>query len=747
LTDFIIKRSGQKVPFDVTKLAKWAEWAANKNVDWQPILETALKRCPNGVTTKDFHKALIDTCTESLDFDKVQMAGRLLIGQLYKDVFGKFGTPSLKSFYKQMVKDGLWEDMYYSDEELDELDSVIDHTKDLGYSYTTIRQVIDKYLVKNKVTKQIHETPQFMFMGMALMTMKDDITDKIKKVSEWYNDLSNLKWNSPTPIMNAWRTPFKSYASCCIFKSDDEAESIEAAQHIAYTMTTAQAGIGGYLDTRSIHDPVNAGRTVHMGKLPYYKMFDTTVRSTKQGDRSGALTMYYPCLDPEIETLLKLKNVKTPLDKRINLIDYGFQVHAFFWKKVSKQDNWMLVSRYYAPKLYELFFSKDTKEFELEYDRVFHDQSIPKQIIWAVDIAKSFVVNRQETGRIYPWWADAANNQTPFKDRIHSSNLCVEVDLPTKGFKSSEDLYRQEEGSGEVAMCNLSAYVLNDEDTDEDIGRIYTYGVKMVDKSISEMVYPLPSIEFTANARRSLGIGLTNLAYLMAKKGLSYSSKAGKEFIHQVAERHSYFLHKASLSLGKELGNATWIHKTKYPNGWFPHDDSSTFLNSLGLNLSLKYDWEVLRKEIISNGGIRNSVLEAHMPCESSSQVSNAVNGLYPVRELVIIKRSGSNLNVFFAPEYNNPLVRYFYESAYDVPPKDMLECYGLVQKFSGQGISADTWLDLSKGSGKMSLKEQLQLMILATRLGLKSLYYQNTRTDSDTSFDVTDDSCESCKM
>ena len=188
-------------------------------------------------------------------------------------------------------------------------------------------------------------------------------------------------------------------------------------------------------------------------------------------------------------------------------------------------------------------------------------------------------------------WLDLSkgSGKMSLKDRIHSSNLCLETGLPTQGFKSSEDLYKREGNNGEVAMWNLSAYVLNDEDTDEDIERIYTYGVKMVDKSISEMVYPLPSIEFTANARRSLGIGLTNLAYLMAKKGLSYSSKAGKEFIHQVAERHSYFLHKASLSLGKELGNAPWIHKTKYPEGWLPHDDSSTFLNSLGLNLSLKY--------------------------------------------------------------------------------------------------------------------------------------------------------------
>ena len=1074
MTDFIIKRSGEKVPFDRSKLEKWAEWAANNEVNWQEILDKALVRCPNGVTTKDFHKALIDTCTDTLDFNKVKMAARLLVGQLYKDVFGKFGIPDLKTFYKQMVKDALWEDMGYSNEELDILNKAINHNKDLTYSYTTVRQTIDKYLIKNKNTKQIFETPQFMFMGVAMMTMKDDVDNKVEKVIEWYNYLSDLKYNLPTPIANAWRTPFKSYASCAVLKSDDSADSIEAAQNIAYTMTTAQAGIGGYVDTRSAGDPVANGRVEHTGKLPYYRMFDTSVRSSKQLGRGGAMTMFYPCLDPEVETLLKLKNVKTPLDKRINLIDYGFQCNSFFWEKVAKQEPWMLVSRYYAPKLYELFFSSKTDEFEVEYNRVLEDNSIPKQIVKALDIAKSFMVNRQETGRIYPWWADTANKQTPFKDIIYSSNLCVapettiltkqghlpikdfegeyveiwngeefsnvkvvktgenqklirivtkdgfslectpyhkfyvahrddktkvttifekraadlmkgdklikfdlpiiegseslihayangfysgdgcevngkqrlyfyhnkrklikycgdifvkwyiqenqnreygettslqykyfvpscnytissrlewlaglldsdgtlclngktqsfqicsvkpdflrevqmmlqtmgvkskvtknidggmrlmpandgtgelkefmcqtsfrlligndgvsklqdlglktyrleptqhrpnrecsqfikiesvedhgryddtycftepkrnlalfngiltgqcaEIDLPTKGYENSGKLYKASDYSGEVAMCNLGAYVLNTEDTEEDIEKIYYYGVKLTDKTISEMKYPLESIAYTANMRRSIGIGLTNLAYVMAKSNLSYSSKKGKEFIHSIAERHSYYLHKASLRLGKELGNAPWISKTKYPEGWFPFDDSSKLLDKLDLDLSLKYDWETLRKEIIENKGIRNSVLEACMPVESSSQITNSTNGLYPVRELVIVKRSGSNTNIFFAPEYDNPMVRYFYESAYDVPPKDLLECYALVQKHTGQGISADTYIDLSSSDAKMSMKEQIELMIYATQLGLKSLYYMNTRTDADT----TEESCESCKM
>ena len=742
MTDFIIKSSGAKVPFDITKLEKWSEWASNNQVDWKNILDKALVRCPNGVTTRDFHKALIDTCVDSQDFYQVKMAARLLVGQLYKDVFGRFGTPDLKTFYKQMVKDGLWEEMNYSDSELDELNKVIDHSKDLTYSYTTIRQMIDKYLVKNKVTKQVYETPQFTFMGVALMTMKDDKENKVARVAKWYKHLSDLKYNMPTPIANAFRTPFKAYASCCILKSDDSADSIEAAQNIAYTFTCAQAGIGGYVDTRSATDPVAGGRVEHTGKLPYYRMFDTTVRSSMQHGRGGAFTSYFPCLDPEVETLLKLKNPKTPIDKRINLIDYGFQTNTSFWKSVYQKSKWMLVSRYYAPKLYSLFFSADLKGFEEEYQRVLKDDSIPKELVNALDIAKIFMVNRQETGRVYPWFSDNANKQTPFKDTIFSSNLCLETALPTKGFSSAKELYEPSDHTGEVAMCNLGAVVLDDNTTEEDLEDIYYFGVKMTDKTISEMVYPLESVAYTANMRRSVGIGLTNLAYLMAKKNLSYSSKKGKEFIHSIAERHSYYLHKASLKLGKELSNAPWINKTKYPEGWFPWKDASKGLETLGLDLSLKYDWKTLEQEIIENKGIRNSVLSCHMPVESSSQITNSTNGLYPVRELVITKKSGTNMNIFFAPEYDNPMVRYFYESAYDIKTKDLIECYALVQRHTGQGISADTYLDLSTTDAKMSMNEELENMFHCVKLGMKSLYYMNTRTDAN-----TEDGCESCKM
>lgn len=744
MSDFIIKNSGEKVRFDVSRLTKWKKEAELRNVtDWADVVDKAIKRCPNALTTKDLHKALIDTCMESLDYDKCQVAARLMIGQLYKDVFGKIGLPDLKTYYKFMINEGLWEDMGYTDPELDTLNCKLQHTKDFSYTNTTVRQMIDKYLIKNRVTGKIYETPQFLFMGMAMMTYYDYTgADKVELVGEWYNLLSDLRWNCPTPIANSWRTKFKSYASCAVFKTDDTAPSIQAGSQIAYDLTTAQAGIGAYVDCRSEGDPVNKGRTIHQGKYPYFRYYDSAVRSTKQGDRGGAMTLYYSVLDPELLMLLHMKNIKTPAEKRLNFSDYGLQTNQMFWEKASRKEDWMLVSKYYAPKLYELFFSKDIKAFEAEYERVEQDLSIPKEYVNAFDvIAKTFAIQRQETGRIFLVFVDTMNQQTPFLDTIYTSNLCLEVFLPTKGFKNSRKLWEATQDNGEIALCNLSAIVATSDLTDELYYKLCKHGLRMVDKTISEMVYPYPSLEYTANSRRSVGIGITNTAAVMAELGLSYESSEGKQYLNFLAERHSYFLHKASLELGKELGNAPWINKTKYPTGWFPHKDFKgiSYVSTL-IDTDLKYDWVSLEQEIINNGGIRNSVLEAYMPCESSSQMSSAVNSIYPVRDVMVVKRAGSNTNIFFAPKYSDLLTRYSYENAYKISPKHMIDMYSITQRFCGQGISADQWLDLSEKDSKMSLSEWIKLYMLACKAGMKSFYYLNTGTDQDTG-------CEACKM
>ena len=1069
---YVTKRDGRKVPFSKEKLERWAQWAAEKGADWESILSEAIQRCPNGNKTSDFHQAMISVCVDKATSESLSMAGRLVLGDIYKQAYGEYfresGIPDFKTFYTNMVVTGLWDDMGYTDEELIKLNNIIDHNKDLNYSYTTIKQIKDKYLVKDKVKRVVKESPQMMYMGMALAIMQvEPIEKRVNEIEKYYHYLSDLKINMPTPSHNSLRTKFKGLASCVLFKTNDTADSISAGNHIAYTMTAAQAGIGGYMETRSVGDSVDKGRVVHSGKIPYYKYFESAVKSTKQSSRSGSITMYYNCLDPELMDLLRLKGVRTPDQKRITTMDYSFQLNRFFVEQCSNGNDWMLVSFVNAPRLHSLFYSGDIDEFKREYYTVLNDENIPKKIVKAMDVVREFLIQRQETGRIYCAFMDTVNLHTPFKDKIYSSNLCVapettvltrnghetikdlcgktvdvwngvewstvdvvktgenqellvvntsfgqsltctkyhkfyvkqgnkiiekrahellvgdkliksdypiingditlenayingfftgdgcnvrnkqriylygekrklkdsvknvcddwivqenqdreyghttvlmdkfyvptsditiaskldwlaglcdadgtisrngktqslqitsvnfeflskvqmllqtlgvfskinsstlegerllplnngsgemglfwckncyrlligqngvkklkdlgfnpkrlvitdhtpnrecnhfvkitsvvdsdriddtycftepkrgmavfngiltgqcaEVTLPTEGAENVMDLYT-EDSQNETAICFLAATNLGVVSDDEYEDVVY-YALKGVDRTMDIMEWELPNLGYKALKRRSVGIGMTDLAHYMAKNMLSYKSIEGKKEIHRLAERHSYFLHKASLRLGKECGNSPWIDKTKYPDGWLPIDTANKEIDKI-INQELLYDWETLRKEIIANGGIRNSVLEATAPYESSSQASNTTNSLYPVRDLKIVKKSGNNTNIFVVPDYDDIFVREAYELAWGVPVKDMIELYAIVQKFHGQAISSDFYIDYRERP-KVSLKEWFTYLEYASRLGMKTWYYTNSKTMN--ASDIKEDSsCVACKM
>lgn len=743
---YVIKRNGSKVPFSKQKLERWAKWAAENGADWEEILSEAIQRCPNGNKTTDFHQAMIDVCVDKATTESLSMAGRLVLGEIYKQAYGEYfsesGIPDFKSFYKDMIAKNYWDDWGYSDSELDAINNIIDHNKDFKYSYTTIKQIKDKYLVKDKVSSVVKESPQMMYMGMAIAVMAaEEPHRKLQEVAKYYGYLSDLKINMPTPSHNSLRTKFKGLASCVLFKTDDTADSISAGNHIVYTMTTAQAGIGGYMETRSVGDSVGNGRVVHSGKLPYYKYYESAVKSTKQASRSGSMTMYYNCLDPEIMDLLRLKGVRTPDQKRITTIDYSLSLNSFFIEQAIAGNDWMLVSYKDAPQVHEAFYSGDVENFKRVYFEVLNNDFVNKKIVSASDVVKEFLIQRQETGRIYCFFVDNANKHTPFTDKIYSSNLCAEVMLPTCGAKDVTDLY-SENAKNETAICFLAAINVSQVSEDEYEDVTY-YALKGVDRTMDIMDWAMPNLGEKALKRRSVGIGITNLAHYMAKNMFSYKSIDGKKEIHKLAERHSYFLHKASLRLGKELGNAEWIDKTKYPSGWLPIDTANKEIDKI-VKQELLYDWETLRSEIIANGGIRNSVLEATAPYESSSQASNTTNSLYPVRDLKIIKKSGNNTNVFVVPDYDDIFVRESYELAWDVPVKDMIEVYSIVQKFHGQAISSDFYIDFSN-TGKVSLKKWLAYLEYASRLGMKSWYYTNSKTKQ--ASDIKDSGCEACKM
>lgn len=724
----VIKSDGSEVVFDPERLNKAAIFGDDGNGNWSHIALDAYKRLYDGCTTKEVNQAIIDACISRKDEAHARMAGRVLVGQIYKEAFGGFTKiPSLPNFYHRMVDSGYWEDMKYTGLELTALEAVIDHSKDLSYGYAVLKQFRDKYGIKDAVNDILFESPQMMFMGMAMAVMKNMPKDRrIKDVTKLYTYLSDLKINAPTPYLNGLRTGKTGYASCCVIKADDTAKSIGVAREVAYTMTVNQAGIGYYLASRSIGDGVRGNTIKHMGKLPYYRGIDAGVKENRQQSRGGSATVSFLALDPQIDELIRLRNPMTVTSKRINTMDYSVGINKSFVNRVAKNLDWMLVSYKDAPQLHDGMFTMTMEEFDSEVDKIAKDASIPKTWIKARDLAIEIITQRTETGRLYVYWTDEMNRHTPFKETIYSSNLCCEISLPTKGYSDMRNLFKYDAEDGEVALCFLASLVAG-RVKPEEYGDVAYYTVLMIDNVMDIMTYPYENMESTVKKRRSIGVGITNVAHYIATHRVPYGSPESKQLVHDLAELHSYSLHKASLRLAKERGVCEWIGKTKYPSGWLPIDTYNKAIDSVVKDPTLKQDWESLRKEIVDFGGIRNSVLEAYMPNESSSLATNTTNGIYPVRDHVIFKKSPQGQVLFIVPDYEK--LKDYYTSAWDTPTNDLIDIYALFQKFTGQAISADLYLDYTKQKdGKISMKEQLGYLIKATKVGMKTWYYLNSK-------------------
>lgn len=725
------KRSGEIVEFCPDKINKWAEWAAGIGVDWASVSLEACRKVFDGCSTEDLHQALIQACVDKETLPYSKMAGRLYIGDLYKRVFGHCMTkPTVKQMYHNMVGKGMWEDMDYSDDELDALESVINHSKDMDAPIFESKQITDKYAIVDRVAKRPYETPQFVYMRMAMGNMQAMPKHRrMEDVKNLYEMLSNKEINAPTPFSINLGTPKRHYASCCVFTTDDTAASLAAGDHIAYMMTCASAGIGGFLKTRSKGDKVRGGAIIHQGKLPYLRVQEKVVQANLQSSRGGAATHYVCPLDPEIEKLLALKNVQTIQEDRIKDIDYGMAYNSLLANKVAKGEKWMLVSYADAPDLWELFYSDKVEDFEKEYNRVESDESIKKTWVAARSIVSKWLSEWSGTGRYYGFNAYEANHHTPFKDTIYSSNLCNEIALPTIGYSNVFELNGQT-SEGEIGLCSLAA--INANVSEERYPLVAYYACLMIDNVIEIMDYPFRHLAHTAKNRRSIGVGITNLAFALAKRGLTYSS--GKQWVFDLADRHSFWLHKASVKLAQERDKCGWYALTKYSDGWLPVDTENK--HAAALVEPSKLDWEGLRKEIAEHG-CRFSVLEAHMPTESSSVASGHTNGLYPIRDKVVVKTSGTNKTVFIAPESDT----LHYQTAWEVPTKDLTDIYALVQTRTGQGISADYYQ--STYNGEVSMKTMLQDWLYRVKMGLKGHYYMNSRTMKP---DDQED-CEACKL
>ena len=421
----IVKRNGETVPFDADKLVHWAKWAAVVGADWFSIVAAAYEKCTDKCTTKDLQNAMIKACIEKQDEAHLYMAGRLLIGDIYKEAFGGHDKiPTVKEMYHRMVNLGVWEDMGYSDEELDIAQTFINHKQDTKSIHSVINQAMTKYAISNIETGKILESPAFIWMRMSLGVCKNEHPSiKMQEVKAYYNDFAVGKINPPTPNVRNLGTPSRNYASCCVYKSGDDLDSLATGDHIAYKMTAASAGIGALLETRTKGDGVRNNVIKHGGKLPYFVMTESSVKANLQNGRGGAATAHIVCIDPEIETLLRLRHPTTPKNRKIEGIDYSFGFHPYLAKKAAKNEKWMLVSLKDCPELYNALYSGEEGVFESVYNE-YEKGKGKRKYISARKLSNEFLRMEDETGRMYEHNTFEMNRHTPFKDTIYSSNLC-----------------------------------------------------------------------------------------------------------------------------------------------------------------------------------------------------------------------------------------------------------------------------------------------------------------------------------
>jgi ribonucleoside-diphosphate reductase alpha subunit len=721
-TRTVIKRDGRVENLNPSKINSMVEWAvhADLNVQWSEIVMDAMEKLGSAQLTSDnIQSALIKSCLDKDTESHNKVAGRLLLGDLRKKI--KFGKDDFTEFYRYMVLNKFWIDMELSNWELCQAEKAINSNQDLKYGYPTLRQFSDKYAIRDH-DGQLLEHPQFMYMGIALARFKNY---SMGRVISYYNKISTHKISLPSPQLSTTRTPSNGGVSCVVITGGDTLQGIESAKHIAFLATAASAGIGIEMDVRSPGDDVRNGYAKAGGKLPHYRTLSAVVKEVKQSNRGGSATVTFTCFDPEVRNLLKLKLPRTPDDRKIDKLDYSFAVNSSFLRRAAKRQDWALVSRVDSPELHEAFYMADSELFDTIMDDVLANPLIKKQVVNAFDILDQFLESRQEIGRYYETNINHMNSHTPFNPAItpiRQSNLCLEIALPTKAYGHITELYKKEydEGDGMTALCFISALDVMNISTDEEYEDCAYYTLLALDDLMSNMDYPTPQIKAVAQAWRSAGVGMTNLAQKIASEGKSYKDL---DYIHQISERHYYFLMKASVRLAKERGSFDWISKTKWADGWCPlHTYNS---NVDGLASDCMYDWDTLIAESLLHG-VRFSVLAAHMPCESSSGMTNSTNSLYPIRNDVVYKDSKGGDIQFFAPNYDS----YKYETVWDLTFNDMANVYAIVQKFTDQAISADTFVDFSKYDNKQIPKsERTKNYLYWNKLGIKTMYYQNPKT------------------
>ncbi|TSB23721.1 ribonucleoside-diphosphate reductase subunit alpha [Psychrobacter sp. YGAH215] len=742
----VTKRDGRLEPIDLDKIHKVIEWAAH-DLDNVSVSQVELKshiQFYDGIRTRDIHETIIKSAADLISEttpDYQYLAARLAIFHLRKIAYNKFTPPHLYDHVKTLTDAGKYDEHIlkdYSRAEFDELEAYLDHWRDMNLAYAAVEQMAGKYLVQDRVTKTVYESPQFLYMlvGMCLFANYEK-SERLSYVKRFYDATSQFKISLPTPIMSGVRTPSRQFSSCVLIECGDSLDSINATTSAIVRYVSQRAGIGinaGRI--RALGSPIRGGEAQHTGCIPFYKLFQTAVKCCSQGGvRGGAATLFYPLWHLEVESLLVLKNNRGVEDNRVRHMDYGVQLNKTMYTRLIKGQDISLFSPSDVPGLYDAFF-EDQDTFEELYTKYENDPNIRSRQIPATELFSLMMQERASTGRIYIQNVDHCNTHSPFDPTvapIRQSNLCMEIALPTKPLDNIND------ETGEIALCTLSAVNLGKVENVSDIEEPAELIVRALDALLDYQDYPVKAAENGSMRRRTLGVGVINYAYYLAKNGVRYSDGSAHGLTHQTFEALQFYLLKASNKLAKEQGACPAFNETTYSQGILPIDTYKKDLDQI-CQEPLHLDWETLRSEITTHG-LRNSTLTALMPSETSSQIANATNGIEPPRGLVSIKASKDGILKQVVPEIDK--LKGQYELLWQMPNNDgYLKLVAIMQKFVDQSISANTNYDpVRYEGGRVPMKILLKDLLNAYKLGVKTLYYHNTRDGAnDAQADMEDD-------
>ena len=682
----------------------------------------------DGITTQEIQEILIRSASDLIDLESPNyqfVAARLLLFSLYKQVFGdswKNGFPTIGDHLYQGIMKGVYDKQLsskYTDEEWDKINSWIDHDRDYLFTYAGLRQVNDKYLVQDRSSGSVFETPQYAYMLVSATIFSNyPQATRLSYVRRYYDAISKHKINVPTPILAGVRTPLRQFASCVLVDSDDTLDSIFSSDMAIGRYVSQRAGIGinaGRI--RALNSKIRGGEVAHTGVIPFLKKFEATVRCcTQNGIRGGSATVHFPIWHREIEDILVLKNNKGTEDNRVRKLDYSIQISKLFYERFITNQQISLFSPHDVPGLSDSFGLAGFDELYNAYER---DTTITRKTIGAQELFLSLLKERAETGRIYIMNIDHCNEHSSFKDKVWMSNLCQEITLPTKPLQHIDD------PEGEIALCILSAVNVGKIKQLGDMEDLCDLSVRALDELIDYQGYPIEAARISTQNRRSLGVGYIGLAHYLARHGEHYDDPGAWKLVHDLSEAFQYYLLKSSNELAKEKGRCGYFDRTKYSDGILPIDTYKKDVDGIVAH-KLNYDWESLRASILAHG-LRNSTLSAQMPSESSSVVSNETNGIEPPRAFLSIKKSKKGVLKQIVPQYQS--LKNYYTLLWDMPSNTgYINIVAVMQKFFDQAISGNwSYNPEHYADNEVPVSVMAQDLLTTYKYGWKTSYYQNT--------------------